>query len=404
MRFLPLLLLAVGIAHAQPRLEYVVILSRHGVRSPTAAPEGLRQYARDAWPQWSAPPGELTEHGRKLMVSLGGWYRAWLARDGLLSQTGCADGGAVYIRADVGQRTRESGRALSQGLYPGCPPETHTVAEDSDPLFHPVAAGAVQGDGALAAASVLGRVGGDPAALTGVYRPAFDTLGEILGKQPLLELPASVQSTEDGLADLRGPLRTGSTLAENLLLEYAEGMAGKDLGWGQLDEARLNQVMAIHTAYADLARRTQYLASVQGSNLLSHILRSVEQAVAAKPVAGALGAPSTRVLLLAGHDTNISHVAGLLNLSWLIAGYQRDDTPPGGALLFRVWRDGARTSVDVLYVAQTLAQLRENSALTPASPPGIAKVFVPGCGAMACDWDTFRAVAARAIDGRFTRP
>ena len=188
-------------------------------------------------------------------------------------------------------------------------------------------------------------------------------MGDVLGKQPLLALPTSIQSTEDGLADIRGPLRTGSTLAENLLLEYAKGMTGKYLGWARLDAGNLNEIMSIHTAYADLARRTPYLAAMQGSNLLRHIALSMEQAVSAKPVAGALGQPATRVLVLAGHDTNIAHIAGLLKLSWLIPGYQRDDTPPGGSLVFRLWHNQTNNahSVEVLYIAQTLDQLRQTT-------------------------------------------
>jgi 4-phytase/acid phosphatase len=402
MRRLLLLLAASSIsAGAQPKLEYVAILGRHGVRSPAA---DLRQYSADPWPEWSVAPGELTEHGRKLMTILGGWYRAWLAGDGLLSPSGCGDADSVYIRADVNQRTRESGRVFAQGLYPGCAPEAHLFDGETDPLFHSVAAGAAHGEGAVAVASVSGRIGDNPKALAGVYAHAFETLGGVLGKQPLLGLPASVQATEDGLADIRGPVRTGSTLAENLLLEYAEGMTGKDLGWGRLDAARLNEIMAIHTAYADLARRTPYLATVQGSNLLELILRSMEQAVAGKPIDGALGRPGDRVLELAGHDTNISHIAGMLNLSWLIPGYQRDDTPPGGSLVFRLWRNGGKHSVEIVYVAQTLDQLRAASPLSLTSPPGMAKVFVPGCAGLSCDWGTFRRIVSDAIGAKRTSP
>jgi 4-phytase/acid phosphatase len=409
MRFLALLLLAAAAAPAQSsKLEYVAILSRHGVRSPTAPAADLRQYARDPWPEWSVPPGELTEHGRKLMLSLGGWYRAWLAQDGLLPPSGCDDGAKIYIRADVAQRTRESGRAFAQGLFPACPPAVHLGEGDADPLFHAVAAGVAHGDGAVAAASVSGRIGGDPAAVTDVYRRAFEILGDILGKQPLLELKPSVAGTEDGLADIRGPLRTGSTLSENLLLEYAEGFTGKDLGWGRLDESKLRDALAIHTAYADLARRTPYLAQVQGSNLLRHILLSIEQAVSAKPVAGALGEPGSRLLVLAGHDTNISHLSGMLNLNWLIPGYQPNDTPPGGALVFRLWRNGAAYSVETLYIAQTLDQMRSARPLSPASPPGIAKVFLPGCTPAAtridCSWEAFRRIVSQAIDLQYTAP
>jgi 4-phytase/acid phosphatase len=274
----------------------------------------------------------------------------------------------------------------------------------TDPLFHPVTAGRVHGDGATSVAAVSGRIGANPTALADVYAHAFQSLSEVLGKQSLTVLPASVQATSDGLADIRGPLRTGSTLTENLLLEYAEGMTGKDLGWGRLDAARLHEIMAIHAAYADLARRTPYLASVQGSNLLNHILLSMEQAISGKPVNGALGKASDRLLILAGHDTNIAHISGLLNLSWLLAGYQRDDTPPGGSLVFRLWRgqDPKTYSVDVLYIAQTLDQLRKASPLDGNSPPAIAPVFVPGCKSTDCDWETFHRIVSGAIDLKHT--
>ncbi len=426
MRFLlPFLLVPIALAQslpvAKPKLLYVVILARHGVRSPTATNESLSQYAAEPWPDWGVAPGELTAHGAKLLGILGAWYRQWLARDGLVPATRCEAATNVYVRADVGQRTTASARALMQGIFPDCAIPADTAAGESDPLFHPVTAGLAHGDAGLAAAAVSGRIGDHPEALASTLDQAFLTLREILfgcapggpcaaekqrGKQALLSLPASVAGTEDGLADIRGPLRTGSTLAENLLLEYADGKSGKDLGWGRLDESKLNEVLAIHTAYADLARRTQYLASVQGSNLLSHILRSLEQAVSGKTVSGALGKPADRLLLLVGHDTNISHVAGLLNLSWLIPGYQRDDTPPGGSLMFRLWQGpGAGYRVEILYLAQTLDQMRNASPLTPDSPPAIAPVFLPACAAAGpspgCDWERFRQVVAQAVDSKY---
>ncbi len=63
----------------KPKLAYVVILARHGVRSPTATNDSLRPYAADPWPEWGVAPGELTEHGAKILGILGGWYRGWLA-------------------------------------------------------------------------------------------------------------------------------------------------------------------------------------------------------------------------------------------------------------------------------------------------------------------------------------
>jgi 4-phytase/acid phosphatase len=40
----------------------------------------------------------------------------------------------------------------------------------------------------------------------------------------------------------------------------------------------------------------------------------MQQAVEAKPVAGALTKPGDRLLILIGHDTNLSNIAGALGL------------------------------------------------------------------------------------------
>jgi len=408
-------------------LKFVVVLSRHGVRPPTWSAEQLNQYSTEAWPKWDVPPGYLTSHGRTLMKLFGAYDRAYLAKAGLLSPTGCADAGHVYIWTDTDERTIETGRALAAGMLPDCAVEVHSLPEGkTDPLFSPIPAGVGNPDRALAATAVSGRIGGNPGALLGVYRPAFETMQQVLlgcklgpkcppegkaVKQSLLELPASVGPAKgDRLAELRGPLSTASTLAEDFLLEYTNGMEGKELGWGRVNETNLMEMMSLHTAYADLLRRTTYIARVQASNLLSHIVKSMEQAVAGKAVPGALGKPGDHAIVIVGHDTNLSNVSGLLGLSWLIEGYQRDDTPPGGALVFELWRrpGNEEYTVRTYYMCQTLEQMRKALPLTLNSPPAKAVVFLPGCSTanegMECGWRAFQRAVETAIDPAFVRP
>ena len=256
-------------------------------------------------------------------------------------------------------------------------------------------------------------------------RPGFDVMQSVLlactpgascppegtpVNKPLLKLPASVGPAEgDKLVDFAGPLPIAATLAQNFLLEYTNAMGGNDLGWGRVNEANLREMMSLHGAYSDLLRRTPYLARTNGSNLLSHILRSIEQAAARKKVRGALGTPGDKLLLIVGHDTNVSNVAGMLSLSWLIEGYQRDDTPPGGALVFELWRHRStgEHTVRTYYMAQTLEQMRGAQPLTLTSPPAKAPTFVPGCGTatqeFACTWNDFRRTVEAAIDPAFVK-
>ena len=124
----------------------------------------------------------------------------------------------------------------------------------------------------------------------------------------------------------------------------------------------------------------------------------------ALPVPGALGRAGDAVLILSGHDTNLSNVSGLLGLSWHLPGYQPDDTPPGGALVFSLWKDASsgKYSVRTQYLAQSLDQIRNLTPLTLAEPPESETVLVPGCAADGCAWETFSRLVAQAIDPAFT--
>jgi 4-phytase/acid phosphatase len=385
---------------AAERLTYMVIVSRHGVRSPTWDNARLNAYSAEPWPEWDVPPGNLTPHGRQLIGIMGTYYRQWLTGVGLLGAPGCQDARRIYVRADKDQRTVETGRAFAESLLPGCGVEVHAQTDDQpDPLF----SGTGTPDPEKMLAAVRERLGGDPQELLVDHRAALDALQWILKGQA--EAPAAMGATLKGKqVELTGPFATGSTFSENLLLEFANGMEGAALGWGRLTRAKLDRVLEIHAVYADLMRRTPYLARARGSNLLAHVLRTLQQAATGKATPGALGGPEDAVLLLAGHDTNLSNLSGMLGLSWKLAGYQPDDTPPGGALIFSLWRDTGtgQYSVKLRYVAQSLEQMRHAEALSLSVPPEGQDVALPGCPVLDCPWETARGVIEKAIDPEFT--
>src|SRR6202044_1929401 len=99
--------------NAPDQLRFVLVLTRHGVRSPTWTNQRLDEYSKQPWPQWPVAPGMLTPHGRQLMTFMGRYYRAWFAERGLLSAGGCDDASQVYLWADTDERTRETGRGLA---------------------------------------------------------------------------------------------------------------------------------------------------------------------------------------------------------------------------------------------------------------------------------------------------
>ena len=52
------------------KLLKMVVLSRHGVRSPTQSSETLESWSRKDWPEWPVKRGELTPRGAKLVTAM----------------------------------------------------------------------------------------------------------------------------------------------------------------------------------------------------------------------------------------------------------------------------------------------------------------------------------------------
>lgn len=79
-------------------------------------------------------------------------------------------------------------------------------------------------------------------------------------------------------------------------------------------------------------------------------------------------------------------------MNWIADG-RRDDTPPGGALVFELWK--TRTTEDyqvrVYFTVQTLEQMRLATPLTLETPPQRVPVFLPGCSRsdFSCSWTSF---------------
>jgi len=156
-----------------------------------------------------------------------------------------------------------------------------------------------------------------------------------------------------------------SMLKETLLLEGCEIIALSDP-----DEAALRRLIPLHTKGFNYITRTPLAARVRGSNLMAHILDTLQQAAQsqqAKAVPGALGPVGARVVYISGHDGNLCNLGSILNLHWEADGIV-DDTPPDSQIVFELWQNlkSKQYSVRLLFRAQTLNQLRTLQALTLA--------------------------------------
>lgn len=382
----------------------VVVLSRHGVRSPTH-PAELQAYASRPWPAWPGHAGNLTQRGALLMRQYGAYYRRFYG--GMLGAAhGCPPNGSVFVWADLDQRTRATGDAIVQGFAPGCSIAVHHASGDTDPLFDPLPGiGVVNKVASMA--SIQGAVGANLSGLTDAYAAQFAAMEQVLGcaapascKQ-LSGVPTTAANDGDGgLATLSGGLDMAADVAENLLLEYTDGHA--DVGWGRVDHGRLVELLQLHVLAKRLEHGNRYTARAHSSNIMAHILQTLNEGTTGAAVAGTRVPPQSRFVFLSGHDTQLAEIAGLLGLSWLIPGDQFNDTPPGSALIFELHApaSGGSPFVRTFFTAQSLDAMRAGAGENPLRVP----VYVPGCPSFDCPFTTFSAIVSSAIDPSFVAP
>jgi len=389
-------------------LKAVVLLSRHGMRGPTVAtrcsgPDDTRcldAVAHDPWPDLDVSAGHLTASGYDRVVTMGRFYRAHYAEAGLLPAQGCPAPGTTAFRSDAVERTTMTAGAISDGMFPGCNPSR---LEITPRLYEGPACGFEEARAAKAAQALAGGSWVDLA--QGPLKEPLAELDSVLGRFKPAACKAAGAPAECSLATIpisaanRGPIGIASQPAEQFLMQYGGGLAAGEVAWGRLPDVTgkplaeaIGYVNAVHATSDRMSYMPEYTARKKGSPVLYPVLRALQAAVEGR------GAPFT---FFASHDDLILNVAGMLDLSWQLESYAPFQVPPGGAVAFEVWQHGRTPLIRLVYYAQTIQQLHDDTPLTAAQPPAAAVLAPPGCkpdATGACTWTAFRQLATQKIE------
>ncbi|MBB2202058.1 histidine-type phosphatase [Gluconacetobacter tumulisoli] len=350
---------------SQPVLEKIVLVSRHGVRSPTQPVERLKEATGRDWPAWPVPPGQLTDHGRMDLALMGDFLGRHYRAAGLLPAAGCPRQADVVIWADAADdRTRQSGEIMARTVAGGCPVTSGSLpAGRHDPMFNALAGGAAilnRAETMRALSAVLRRDPRGPAAV----RRALSTMQDVIAPGgcgsaagPCLATAFAVDWGHGGPHLSAGPA-LAATSAENLLLEYLQDMPEDAIAWGRRDvPALLDDIMPAHAYASGLLRRLPAIAYPRGRVLASAILDLLDGKPVTLPDGTVIGGDA-RLVMFAGHDTTLDMLATIFGLDWQFAD-QPDRTAPDTTLGLELWRrpDGAPIVRAVIF-HQGLAELR----------------------------------------------
>lgn len=327
------------------KLERVVLVQRHGVRSPTQDSTILKAWAEKDWPDWGIAPGELTSHGREVVKLVAGTVGSEYRAKGLLSCSDLDVEPGMMVWADgKDSRTRESGEILAGELLSGCrsrvPIQFLSPANREDPVFDSLK-GRCALDPKRARASVAAALGSQPV-VDPRTRAALDHIQEAMapgachgGTGACLDGEAEIVADNYHLRSTK-PLSVGSAAAEIFLLEFAQGMPVEQVAWGRgTGVESIERFMAAHERADKLTRQLEYVAVRRGAAMARLILDTLN---GVPHPSNPSVAKDTRLLALAGHDTNLSNMAGVFGLDLRVDG-QPDSTAPATALAFELWRD-----------------------------------------------------------------
>ena len=364
-------------------LEKVVTITRHGVRSQSNS-ASVQENSPTPIPTFSAKDGELTMHGYAAVTLMGDYLHRYFVSQKFLTENTCPDAKNIFIRTSAFQRTRMTANALADTLFPGCAIPVHSPEKKTDDtLFEPIVSGMAPLNVEKATQSVITALGG-----------SFDTArqryaSQITAMQKVVD--PECQPTECTFTNhkwgistdkqninisLKGPLARGNELGETFRLQYTEGMSVKDVAFGHVSRAAdIAPLMKLKEIKFDLIEHNPYIAARGGSQLMSQILYALEQGSGYQdPDANrqiSASAPDARIVMYVAHDTNLGYLQPLLNVSWNLPGYPKDDTPPGSTLMFERYRDSntRQTYIGITFVTQTLDQIRRLEPLSDKNPP-----------------------------------
>jgi 4-phytase/acid phosphatase len=394
----------------------------------------LNQFSADPYPDYfGVPVGYLTANGQQAAGLLGSYFHDYLLHEKLLTGSNDTDLARSYFRANTIERSYMTAVKFGAGLFPGVTVPIHTYATNvADPVFDPLSAGVATVNPARALAEVLGLYGSGTN-LASAYSSELSLLSKVLypsGTQPNTNsTQGSVDPTtlpitlviNTPLGTNPPPYKTGEVInsgglvadlgaLDPFVMQYTDGFPTNEVGWGRFTLDTLSQLTRLITLQFSIAMRPPYLARVQASSAASHILRSMLPITSGVPLDGALGTNQPQALVIVSSDTFVAGLAGLLDLHWLLPGYQPDFCAPGGALVFELRQVTATGEylVRVFYTAQTFDQLRNLTPLTLQAPPGTMQLLVPGGSKsttnLDVDFTTFTNLMNAAIGLEYVQP
>ena len=351
----------------QYQLDKVVILSRHGIRTPLENTIAfLEKSSPFKWPSWDHAYGYLTTRGGVLETFFGHYLSQWLEQQNIKLTPENPD---IYVYANSLQRTVATAQFLVAGAYAGydIPIEHKYTIEKMDPIFDP----SVQNDSSEIKQKVLKEIeeADKKGSIFKNLAPAYKMVSDILDyphsqlyselKCDFADIPYELHFVKNEEPELRGPLAIGICVIDAFLLQYYSAFPKEQIAWGRItSQEQWQQLMQIRNHYIDLVFHSRTIARHNSKLLINKIDDLLHN-------------KTHKVNLLVGHDSTIAALLGALDFAEYQLPNQCENTPIGGMVILQRYRNKASGEYlfKAEYVYQSFEQLYTAQPLDINHPP-----------------------------------
>ena len=365
------------------RLEQVVVLSRHNIRAPLSTNgSALAKATPNQWIAWTAEPSELTLRGGALETMMGQYFRRWFEAEGLAPHNWHPAQGQVRFYANAKQRTIATAQYFSSGMLPtaNADIETHVEFDTMDPVFTPQITFLTDSynDAALAQIAQMGGdegMAGVAASLKDSYALLTDVTDYTNSEGYKSGELTDLKTTDTGVVlelnkepAMTGSLKTATSLADALVLQYYEASNDKRAAFGHdLTLDQWESISAIKDLYGDVL----FTAPLVATNVAHPLLAEI---------GSELDADGRIFTFLCGHDSNIGSVLAALQAeNYELPNTIEKKTPIGSKLVFEKWTNGNGEQFGrVRLMYQSTEQLKNLTLLTGSTAPEAMEVTLAG--------------------------
>ena len=346
------------------QLKEVVVLSRHNIRAPLSTKGSVLDSATPhTWYEWSSNASELSLRGGLLETAMGQYFRKWLENEGLFPENFRPENDEVFFYSNAKQRTIATAKYFCAGLLPvaNIPIETRQEYDKMDPVFTPQLTFVNEKyaeDAKKQMVELLPDLSEEYALLSDVIDLKDSDAYKSEEIKDLVDGDNEFILEENAEPGVKGSLRTATSLADALVLQYYEESDEKEAAFGyELSSQDWEAISYIKDVYCDVL----FTAPLVSVNVANPLLKQIEKE---------LNDEGRLFTFLCGHDSNLGSVLSALDVKdYQLPQAIEKKTPIGSKIVFEKWEKEGEEYIRVRLVYNSVEQLRNISILDMENEP-----------------------------------